>query len=181
MCLAGQIPAAPSNAADAVAMVQAGLGWLATTDVASLTTIEQADCLRGLERASSMHTAAQSQVLSAFCAQAGVLRRRAGLAADVVEVADPGDRRRGLRSRCAGGQAAGAAHPAVGDALAAGEISESWARQICDWTDKLPEDVRGDADVILLAAAAGGADLGRFGHARGRVAEAPGASRHRWG
>ena len=71
MCLAGQVPATPSTAADAVAMVAAGLGWLATTDVASLTTIEQADCLRGLERASSMHIAARSRVLSAFNAQAG--------------------------------------------------------------------------------------------------------------
>jgi len=71
MCLAGQVPAAPSNTADAVAMVQAGLGWLATTDVASLTTIEQADCLRGLERAASMHIAARSRVLSAFSAGGG--------------------------------------------------------------------------------------------------------------
>jgi len=68
MCLAGQVPAAP---ADAVAMVQAGLGWLATTDVASLPTGVQADCLRGLERAASVHTAARSRVLAAFCAQAG--------------------------------------------------------------------------------------------------------------
>src|SRR5580692_10339629 len=71
MCLPGQVPAAPASAADAVAMVAAGLGWLATTDVASLTTIEQTDCLRGLERASSMHIAARSRVLSAFHAQAG--------------------------------------------------------------------------------------------------------------
>src|SRR6202142_1118058 len=71
MCLAGQVPATPASTADAVAMVAAGLGWLATTDVASLTTIEQADCLRGLERAASMHIAARSRVLSAFSAQAG--------------------------------------------------------------------------------------------------------------
>jgi Domain of unknown function (DUF222)/HNH endonuclease len=161
MCLAGQMPAAPSNAADAVAMVQAGLGWLATTDVASLTTIEQADCLRGLERAASMHIAAQSRVLSAFCAQAS------------HEDDGQGSPRTWLKwqTRVTGGAASGAlrwakrraAHPAVGDALAAGEVSESWARQICDWTDKLPEDVRGDADVILLGAADGGADLDDLG------------------
>ena len=33
MCLAGQVPATPASTADAVAMVAAGLGWLATTDV----------------------------------------------------------------------------------------------------------------------------------------------------
>jgi hypothetical protein len=52
-----------------------------------------------------------------------------------------------------------AAHPAVAEALAAGEISESWARQICEWSDLLPESARADADVILLDAAASGADL----------------------
>ena len=50
-------------------------------------------------------------------------------------------------------------HPAVAGALAGGVISVSWARQVCDWTGLLPEDCRGDADVILLAAAGGGADL----------------------
>ena len=42
-----------------------------------------------------------------------------------------------------------AAHPLVAQALAAGELSESYARTICTWTDKLPEDCRPDADAIL--------------------------------
>src|SRR5262249_52537051 len=50
-------------------------------------------------------------------------------------------------------------HPAVAEALAAGEISESWARQICEWSDLLPEQHRPDADAILLTAAQGGAEL----------------------
>ena len=41
----------------------------------------------------------------------------------------------------------------------AAEISESWARQICEWTELLPEEHRADADAILLGAAAGGAEL----------------------
>ena len=52
-----------------------------------------------------------------------------------------------------------AAHPLVADTLAAGELSESYARTICTWTDKLPEDCRPDADAILLAAAGAGMDL----------------------
>ena len=43
--------------------------------------------------------------------------------------------------------------------LAAGEMSESYARTICGWTDKLPEECRADADAILVAAAAAGMDL----------------------
>jgi len=53
---------ATATAADAAAMAQAALGWLAGADAASLTTAEQADCLRALERAESMHTAARARV-----------------------------------------------------------------------------------------------------------------------
>jgi hypothetical protein len=52
------------------------------------------------------------------------------------------------------------AHPAVAAVLRDAGVSSSWARQICDLTDKLPESARDDADVILLAAAAEGAELG---------------------
>ncbi len=52
-----------------------------------------------------------------------------------------------------------AAHPAVEAALAAGEVSVSWAQLVCQWTDLLPAHLRGDGDGLLLAAAAGGADL----------------------
>ena len=38
-------------------------------------------------------------------------------------------------------------------------MSESFARTICLWTDKLPEDCRQDADAILVAAAEAGEDL----------------------
>jgi hypothetical protein len=67
------------------------------------------------------------------------------------------------------------AHPAVADALADGRISASWAREICDWTDRLPGDARDDADRILLGAAVGGgelADLARLAEEmRRRLAE----------
>ena len=43
-----------------------------------------------------------------------------------------------------------ATHPTVADALTAGEISESWARQICEWTDLLPDSVRADAEPLAL-------------------------------
>ncbi len=43
--------------------------------------------------------------------------------------------------------------------LAAGEMSESFARTICAWTDKLPEECRPDADEILLGAAGNGMGL----------------------
>ena len=71
MCLPGQPPAVPATAADAAAMAEAGLACLASADTASLTTAEQADCLRALAQAESIHTAARARVLYAFTAQAG--------------------------------------------------------------------------------------------------------------
>jgi hypothetical protein len=44
-------------------------------------------------------------------------------------------------------------------ALAAGELSESYARAICQWTDKLPEKYRDQSDELLVAAAAEGLGL----------------------
>ena len=161
MCLASQVPAAPATTAEAVAMAQAALSWLAETDVASLTTIEQADCLRGLERAASMHTAAQSRVLGAFHAQGGY--EDDGHRSTKTWLSWQTRTTRGAAGRAVAWMRRLGDHPAVGEALTGGRISESWARKICDWTDPLPGDVRGDADVILLGAADGGADLDDLG------------------
>src|SRR3984885_14706276 len=160
MCLPGQPsarPAAPVSAADAMAMAHAGLAYLASADMASLPAAAQAECLRGLERAESLHTAARAGALAAFISAGG------------YEDDGQGSARTWLRwqTRITSGAAAGAvgwarrlaAHPAVGEALAAGEISVSWAREICAWTAKLPEGKQADADAILLAAAARGAEL----------------------
>jgi Domain of unknown function (DUF222) len=167
MCLSGQPPervtlpasgaGVPESAADAVAMAQAGLAFLASADMASVPAAVQADCLRALERAGAMHVAAQAQVLSAFAGQRGF--------------EDDGQATAGAwlrwQARVTRGAAAGAvgwarrlaAHPAVAGALAAGRVSASWAREICGWSDRLPAENRADADEVLLGAAAGGAEL----------------------
>jgi Domain of unknown function (DUF222) len=50
------------------------------------------------------------------------------------------------------------AHPQVAAALAEGTVlSESMARTICGWTDKIPRECRAAADEILVAAAKAGA------------------------
>ncbi len=147
----------PGNAGAALAAVRAGLRWLAQADAASLPGEVQADCLRGLERAESVLTAARARVLAAFNAQG------------VFEL----DGQQGCRSwlawqtRVTNGAALGAmgwmrrlaVHPLVADALGRAEISESWARQVCAWSGRLQPELREDADRILLGAAAGGADL----------------------
>src|ERR1700685_3021458 len=84
MCLPGQppgspavaapvpaVPALPVSAADAVAMAQAGLAYLARADMASMPAAALAECLRGLERAESLHTAARAGALAAFMSCSG--------------------------------------------------------------------------------------------------------------
>jgi hypothetical protein len=157
MCSPGQTPAVPTTAAEAAAMAQAALGWLAAADATALTAVEQAGVLRALAKTESMQVAARSRVLAAFSASRG------------FEDDGHGTARTWLRwqTRITSGAATGATvwmrrladHPAVCQALAAGKVSESWARQFCEWTDRLPEANRGDGDVILLGAAARGMDL----------------------
>jgi hypothetical protein len=43
--------------------------------------------------------------------------------------------------------------------LADGQISASWARELCDWSGRLPVGKRDDADAILTGAARAGAEL----------------------
>jgi hypothetical protein len=125
--------------------------------VESLPVEELAECLRALERAESVHTAARARVLSAFGAQLGCEADGHGTSKSWLT----------WQTRITRGAAAGAmgwmrrlsAHHAVGRALATASISASWAKKICEWSDMLPEDVRADADEIFLAAAAGGASL----------------------
>ena len=147
----------PASASEAMDMVHAGLGYLAAADATAMSAETQARCLQMLEQANSMGTAARAAVLGAFTSGQGY-------SAD----ADYSPRAWLInRTRITKGAAVAytawarraAAHPLVAQALADGEISESFARTICLWTDKLPEDCRPDADAILLGAAKGGADL----------------------
>ena len=61
----------PASAGQALAMVRAGLGYLASCDAGSLGTAAQAAALIGLEAAEAQHTAARAKILAAFTAQQG--------------------------------------------------------------------------------------------------------------
>jgi Domain of unknown function (DUF222)/HNH endonuclease len=149
--------AAPSNTTQALAMVRSGLAYLATCEASALPTTTQAETLIGLESAEARLTAARASVLAAFCAGHGY-------EADGQYGPKPWLRAFTRVTKAAAGGAVSwmrrlTSHPAVTVALAAEAITTSWAREICAWTDRLPADLIQDADKILLAAAAGGADL----------------------
>jgi Domain of unknown function (DUF222) len=144
-----------------MAAVTAGLRYLARVDAPALGAAGQAWCLRALEEAAAVHTAARVNMLAAFHSGAGYADDGCGSVRSWLV----------WQTRVTRGAAAGAhawlrrlrGHRPLWKALADGTISESWARKICEWTDRLPEETREDADAILLAAAAGGASLGDLG------------------
>src|SRR6266480_4120344 len=136
-----------ASVGEAMDMVRAGLGYLAAADATQLAAATQAECLRGLEQADAVATAARASMLAGFAAGQGY----AGDAAYSARAWLIHQTR--ITSGAAVGHTAWArrftTHPKVIAALAAGKISESVGRLICLWTDKLPEEVRDDADEVL--------------------------------
>ena len=156
-----QMGYAPASASEAMDMVHAGLSYLASVDAAQLPAGTQAECLQGLERADAIAAAARAWFLSAFTAGQGY-------SAD----ADYSPRawlmhKTGITRGAAASHTAWAgraeAHPRVVTALAAGDLSESYGRTICRWTDKLPEKFRDESDELLVAAALAGLGLADLG------------------
>jgi Domain of unknown function (DUF222) len=148
--------ATPASIKEALEMVRDGMDYLAAADPAALSARAQAECLQALEQLDAVETAARARILAAFTAGQGY-----------AEDADYSPTSWLIhRTRVTKGAARGhlgwarraAAHPQVLAALAGGTVlSESMARLICQWTDKLPAGCREAADAILIAAAAGGA------------------------
>ena len=146
-----------ASAADAAGMLDASLDHLAATDWASLGTQTHGEMLAHLQRAQAKLTAVNAAVLSAFTAQSGYepdghrsarawLIGKTGIA-------------KGAAGAAVGWQKRLARHRRIAATMAAGDISESWAKEIAAWTDKLPVDKRDEADAILLDAAASGLPL----------------------
>jgi hypothetical protein len=146
-----------ATAADAANILEASLDHLAATDWASLGTQAHGEMLARLQRAQARLTAVNAAVLAAFTAQSGYepdghrsarawLVNRTGVST-------------GAASGAVGWQKRLGRHGKIADVMAAGDISESWAKQIATWTDRLPEGKRAEADAILLDAAASGVPL----------------------
>ena len=137
-------------------MVLAGLSFLAAADPTALTAQAQAECLQAFERADAMATAARAWFLGAFTAGQGYTED-----ADYSPTAWLIHRTRvtkGAARDRVGWARRAVTHPQVLLALAEGAVvTESIARLICAWTDRLPAGIRASADDILLAAARAGA------------------------
>src|SRR6201986_2937128 len=147
----------PSSAAEALEMLRSAMAYLAAADATAMAAEEQARCLRVMEQVTAVGTAARTSVLSAFTAGQGY-SADADYSPRAWLIHKTGVTKAAAVSYTAWARRA-AEHPQVFAALAAGELSESVARTICTWTDKLPGDCREAADTILISAALAGMDL----------------------
>jgi hypothetical protein len=146
-----------ANVSEAMDMACAALGYLSAADATALPAETQAECLQKLERAGAVATAARASFLAAFTVGKGY-SADADYSARAWLMHKTGITRGAAAAHTAWARRAGA-HPAVIAALAGEEISESYGRTICTWTDKLPEKYRDGSDELLLTAAAAGLGL----------------------
>jgi hypothetical protein len=150
--------AQPGSVDEALAMVHAGLDHLTSVDWRSFGAAVQARALRGLGAAQSKLTVAQGEALGAFDACGGYyadgghptaqswLRNQASVTGKAAR--DLVAWQRTLK-----------AHPVLRDALAAEQLSQSWAGQLAKWNDRLPDEEIDKADQVLLNAALDGLPL----------------------
>ncbi|HEX9043154.1 MAG TPA: DUF222 domain-containing protein [Trebonia sp.] len=147
----------PGSVAEALRMADAGLAYLNSTagddlapgalgevltilgDLQDRLAAAHATFLRRFDAADA-HDADGYASSSAWLAAKGRMTRRDALAA-VRQMRQFSER------------------PALHEAVAAGDISRSWADAIARWTRKLPAELREVTDKILLEAAAAGASL----------------------
>src|SRR5262249_11903930 len=135
--------AAIGSAGEAADMLDASPDHLAATDWTALGTSAHADMLVRLSRAQTKLTAVNTAVLAAFTAGNGYepeghrsakqwLIGKTGISEGAARGAVSWQRRP-------------VRHPVIAEAMTVGHVSESWARQIAEWTDPLPEDKRAEA------------------------------------
>ena len=147
----------PGNVAEALRMAHASMDYLNSPAAAELPAAATDGVLVSLGELQAKVTAAHAAVLRRFDAADahdadGYGTSSAWLAA-MTKLA-PRDAKAAVRRMRQLTE-----HGSLADALAAGQISASWAAEIIELTRRLPAELRGDTDQILLDAAAAGASL----------------------
>src|SRR5487761_230636 len=147
----------PGNISEALGGLTSAARCLAGADAVALTASQRAECLRVLEQADAAVTVARAGILGSFDAHDDFeLDGQASAAAWLVtqtriSKAEAAAHRAWVRRK--------ALHPLITDAMRDGILSRSWARKVMSLTGQIPEEFRQDADKIIVAAAAAGAQL----------------------
>jgi uncharacterized protein DUF222 len=147
----------PGSIAEALRMADAALAYLRDPGAASLVPAELGGVLEAMGALGGKFAAARAAVLARFEAERAYTADGYGSCTAWLKA----------RGRMTG-QAAGAEvrrmrqfgeHPVIESAVAGGEVSESWAAKLAEWTSRLPGDWRHDVDKLLADTAAAGARL----------------------
>jgi len=147
----------PASASDALDMVLTGLRHLNAADPTAMVTAEQAQCLKTLEQAYAMATAAHASVLGAFTARQGYTED--GEYSPRSWLIHQGDITRAAAFAHTAWSRRAEEHPKIAKAMAMGILSESWAKALCEITGKIPAGARDEADGLLVWAKLHGATL----------------------
>ena len=151
-------PAPPASTGEALGMLTSAMRYLTAAEATQMPAAEQAQCLITLERLDAMETAARASILAAFTTAQGY--REDGDYSARSWLMHHTRVTKGTAIGHTGWSRRGHLHARVLAALATGDLlSESYARMICGWTDRLPEGCRDNADGILVGAAEMGMDL----------------------
>jgi hypothetical protein len=148
----------PGSMAEALAMAESAMRFLAGMDTAGLPADALGGLLLALERHDAVEAAVRGQALAAYDAQGGpVGDGQRTTKAWLVHTS-------GVTPRQAAEHLAvrriAEDHRPLQAALAGGDVmATSVAVQVAKWTAKIPEEFRGEAEEIVVAAAAAGADL----------------------
>jgi Domain of unknown function (DUF222) len=143
------------SVAEALRMANAAMDYLNGPDGADLDAASYGSVLRSLGEIEAKFTAAHASVLSRFDAadahdSDGYGKSVAWLMA-MADMTRPDAKGKMRRMRLLRD------HPALAAALAARDISKSWALAIAEWTKKLPAELRAETIKILVQAARSGA------------------------
>jgi hypothetical protein len=143
--------------AEALRMTDAALCYLRDPGAASLLPAELGGALEAVGALSGKLAAARAAILARFDAERAYTADGHGSCTAWLKA------RGRMTGRAAGTQARQMRqfrdHPVIADAVARGEVSESWAAELAEWTSKLPPDWRHDVDKLLADTAAAGANL----------------------
>ena len=157
MCVdASHASGAPQSVAEALRMARSAADYLNTPEAAGLDGTACGEALVALGEIQAKLAAADMEFLRRFDAADahdadGYGTTSAWLAAKTrISRKDARAKVRDMRRLTQ--------RPLLRAALAAGDISKSWAATIEEWTRKLPEAMREETDKILLQAIAAGAD-----------------------
>jgi hypothetical protein len=155
MCSDGD--ATPVTVAEALRMADAALGYLRDPGAASLLPSELGGVLEAIGALGGKFATARAAVLARFEAERAYASDGHGSATAWLKA------RGRMTSRAAGAEVRRMRqfrdHPVIEGAVAAGEVSESWAGELAEWTRRLPPDWRHDVDKLLADTAAAGANL----------------------